>query len=1363
MVVARPEASAGIDVRAEVGAVLGISADALDPDDDLIAQGVDSIRMMRLAGQWRKRGCDIDFARLSADPTIRSWTTLLLGEQNSDDAVPPGVSDARRESEPATAELDVAFPLAPMQHAYWIGRSNSHALGGVAAHLYIEFDGREVDPQRFRSAVAALVQRHPMLRVRVLPDGTQLVGAAHPEAIAVHDLREVSPDVVTTILEGRRERGTHRSLPIEDGAVIRAELTLLPDGTGRVHLDVDMIAADAMSYRVLVDDLARIYRGENLSELGVTFPALSARRVGRAPRESDIAWWAERIPELPGPPELPLDDAAARGDVAPTTVRLHHAIDAADRARLEEHSRRRGVTPASAVAAVFAEAVGAYSSTPRFLLTVPMFDRDPGHPDVDKVVGDFTSSIIVDVDLGEVRTLAERANDLRAAMHGAAAHGSFGGLDVLRELSRQRGEPVVSPVVFTSALGLGELFTPTVTEVLGQPSWIVSQGPQVLLDAQVTEVSGGLLLNWDVRASDLDLDTARAMFAYYVRLLDLLIAGEWERPAPDPVPDDIRAQRLSVERPLTPSDLFDGTLHGRFHAAARERRDAPAVIDAGRTWTHGELAEEAARVAGALRTLGVRSGDTVIVDFPKGGDQIVAALGVLTAGAAYVPISPNQPTARRERIVSVATPAAVLTDNAGAWTGSPVPVLDIADARTASPVEPTTVSTDALAYVLFTSGSTGLPKGVEVPHRAAVATLTDLVRRYELGPADRSLLVSSLEFDLSVFDIFGLLAVGGAVVVPGDDERTRVDDWARLLREHSVTVLNCVPSILGMILDIAPLPPTLRVVVMGGDKVAVSLLDRVIAQLPDCRVAGLGGTTETAIHSTVCEAADVPAGATFVPYGIPLDGVRCRVVDAVGRDRPDLVPGELWIGGSGVAHGYRGDAERTADRFVELDGVRWYRTGDIVRYLPGGFLDFLGRADHLVKIRGYRVELGEVEAGLVGLDTVDAAVVWSDGRELFAVVVAAGATGAHIRDALATVLPPHMIPRSITVVEELPLTSNGKYDRKKIRDLVVSDTATASVAPRTGLESALVIVLEHILSSRPLGVTDDFIALGGDSVLATTFIASARRWLDAPGLTVADVFSRRTIAGLADRLVELEGDRAELVASVFLDVVGLSDDQIRTELDAGTQVHDRPRSSVLPSYELRSRPIDIERDVPTVHGWLTHPKAEYWGMLNSTRAEVEKLIRDSAGGDGEPHVGMRIGYFEGRPEFLFELYNPLRSDLARPGTGYSHEAGDIGMHLLVASSERSLPGFTANVMLHIMRTAFLEFGAARVVVEPDVRNLDVQRLNAAVGFEVDGDYPVADKMARLSYCTRADFLRVTDDGRSLANADQLIPLDKAAL
>lgn len=1352
MVVTRPEASADVDVRAEVGSALGISPELLESDTDLVGQGLDSLRMMRLAGQWRKRGYDVDFARLTAAPTIRAWTALLTAPA----AAPAHDELSRAWSEDSSADLETAFPLAPMQHAYWIGRSDSHALGGVAAHLYIEFDGRRIDPQRFRSAVDTLLRRHPMLRVRILPDGKQLIGPAHPEAVAVHDLRQEPADRAASILELHRRHGTHRALPIEDGAVLRAELSLLPSGTGRVHLDVDMVAADAMSYRVLVDDLARIYRGEELPELAVTFPALSSRRTRRPAREADIAWWRERIPNLPGAPELPMNEAALRAQAEPATVRLHHAIDAAARKRLEEHAHRRGVTPAAAVAAVFAEAVGTHSRNPHFLLTVPLFDRDPVHPDVDRVVGDFTSSLIVEVDLREPQTLAERAVGMRKALHDAAAHGTFGGLDVLRELSRERGEPVVSPIVFTSALGLGELFSEAVTEVLGEPSWIVSQGPQVLLDAQVTEIAGGLLLNWDVRASDLETGTPQAMFDYYVRLLDLLIAGDWDRPAPDPVPAEVRAQRQSVERPLPATDFSDGTLHGRFLAAARQRGEAPAVIGERRTWSHAELADEAGRVAGALQAGGVRPGDTVIVDLPKGGEQIVAALGVLTAGAAYVPVSPAQPQNRRDRIAALAAPAAILTDRPRRWTDAPNRVLDIAAARTAPPIAPVAVDTGAPAYVLFTSGSTGLPKGVEVPHGAAVAALTDLAHRYELGPPDRSLMVSSLEFDLSVFDVFGLLAVGGSVVVPGDDESTRADTWARMMREHSVTVLNCVPSILGMILDLTALPAGLRVVLMGGDKVDVSLLHRVTAQLPACRIAGLGGTTETAIHSTICEAPDVPAGAAFVPYGVPLGGVRCRAVDAVGRDRPDFVPGELWIGGAGVATGYRGDPERTADRFVLRDGIRWYRTGDMVRYLPGGFLDFLGRADDLVKIRGYRIELGEVEAGLLSVDAVTGAVAWSDGRELRAAVSSGTAvTDEQIRELLAEVLPPQMIPRSVSVVGELPLTANGKYDRKKVRELIAPEDRTESVAPRTPLESALAVVLGQILSTRPLGVTDDFVALGGDSVQATAYVARVREWLDAPNLTVADIFLRRTIAGLADRLVELEGARTTQVAEIFLEVMRLTDEEIAAEVTTAAEPAAPSR------YPLHSAPMSIDRDTDIVHRWLTHPKAGYWDMLNSTPADVAELIRESAGPEGSPY-GLRIGYLDGEPQFLFELYDPASSDLAAPGTGYSPEPGDIGMHLLVASSERRLPGFTAEVMLHIMRIAFFEAGARRVVVEPDIRNAEVQRLNAAVGFVVAGDYPVAGKVARLSYCTRADFVRVTDGGRMVAAADQLQIPEKVA-
>ncbi|MET4166043.1 MULTISPECIES: amino acid adenylation domain-containing protein [Gordonia] len=1132
------------DIRAEVGTALGVSPESLDPDQDLIAQGLDSLRMMRLAGTWRKRGIDIDFARLAAQPTITAWAALLGGA-----SAPIADDDS---SSPVSEATTGPFPLAPMQHAYWIGRSDSHAFGNVAAHLYIEFDGSDVDPERFAAAMSALMERHPMLRVRVLPDGTQEIGPAHPEAIAVHDLRSHSAEMVEQILAAKRADGTHRTLPVDEGAVIRAELSLLPANSARVHLDVDMIAADAMSYRVLVDDFARLYRGETLPELGVTFATITADRTSREILDDDVTWWRDRIPTLPGPPELPLDERAARGEVEPHSVRLHHSVSASDWKRLEEHAHRRGVTPAAAVAAVFAEAVGTHSATPRFLITVPLFDRPQAHPDVERVVGDFTSSILVGVDLSAPATLAERARSMRSSMHEAAAHGSMSGLDVLRELSRHRGEPVVSPIVFTSALGLGDLFSQQATDVLGDPSWIVSQGPQVLLDAQVTEVAGGLLLNWDVRASDLPLSTARSMFDHYVRLLGLLVDGEWDAPAPSPISAEVRAQRLSVESPLPVTDTFDGTLHGTFFARAAEHDDAPAVVSDARTWTHAELAEEARRVAGALVAAGVASGDTVVVHLPKGGDQIVAALGVLAAGAAYVPIAPTQPRARRERIRDVATPAAVLTTDPAAWESTAGTVLTLDDARLAEPTEPIAVTTGDLAYVLFTSGSTGLPKGVQVPHRAAVATITDLVDRYAIGAGDRSLQVSSLEFDLSVFDIFGLLAVGGAVVVPGDDEQTKVDDWVRLLGEQSVSVLNCVPSILGMLLDLAPLPSSLRMIIMGGDKVDVSLLDRVAAQLPDCRVAGLGGTTETAIHSTICEADAVPAGMAFVPYGIPLRGVRCRVVDDAGRDRPDLVPGELWIGGAGVADGYRGDPERTADRFVEHEGQRWYRTGDLARYLPGGFLDFLGRADHMVKIRGYRVELGEVEAGLLGLNGVGSAVAWSDGRDLrAAVVLTAGATDddAGLRARLTETLPPHMVPRSVAVLDRFPLTPNGKHDRKAIAaGTDTDDDPLEAVTPRGPVEEALAVIFGEVLPAPPASVTEDFISLGGDSVQATRVVALVRQWLDAPGLSVADIFTQRTIAGLAGRLTELGGERASFVAQTFLDVIHLTDEQVEAEI-----------------------------------------------------------------------------------------------------------------------------------------------------------------------------------------------------------------------
>ncbi|MFE7421778.1 amino acid adenylation domain-containing protein [Rhodococcus sp. NPDC057529] len=1137
------------DIRELVSRQLGIPAERIEPGADLIGLGLDSIRMMKLAGGWRKRGFDVNFAELAANPSVEQWRELLGRRAPRD---PPTRPDG---SAPTAA--GEAFPLAPMQHAYWVGRADGQELGGVAAHLYVEFDGPDLDPVALAGAVDALVAQHPMLRAQFLPDGTQRILAAPGRPVfTVVDLRDRGD--TSARLGELRDTKTHQRLAVEDGQVLDVTLTRLPGGRARLHLDVDMLAADAMSYRILVDDLARLYGVGAPAATNYSFRQYLEKSVAHSvqERDRDRDWWRSRLADLPAAPVLPVVPDAERVDPC-HTVRYHRRLDAPAKSRLLAESRRRGITPAMALASVFAEVIGGWSTEPRFLLNLPLFHREDTHPDVDRLVGDFTSSVLLEVDLRDTASVAERAEALQRAMHAAGAHDAYSGLDVLRDLGRFRGEPVLAPVVYTSALNLGELFSETATDTFGEPVWIISQGPQVLLDAQVTEVRGGLLLNWDVRASAFRPGVIDAMFARYTAAVDRLAdSASWTARAAPGLPADQRETRTRVN--ATAVDRPRTTLHEGFFGHAALAPDHPAVLwGVDGRWTYGELADRALRVAGALADAGVAAGDAVAVHLPQGPQQIVAVLGVLAAGGVYVPIGFHQPDARRARILDTSGVVAAITTDPAIFDGTGVAALAVDAAATHPAPRPTAARPDPEepAYVLFTSGSTGTPKGVEVPHRAAMNTIADLNARFDIGAKDRSLAVSALEFDLSVYDIFGPLSAGGAVVAVDDEARQSPDGWVDAVRRHRVTVLNCVPSILDMVLSAGgdALAGSLRVVIVGGDVVGVDLPRRVAAHLPGCRFAGLGGTTETAIHSTICEVVEPPDSWRSVPYGTPLGNVQCRVVNTAGLDCPDWVTGELWIGGHGVARGYRGDPERTADRFVDVGGQRWYRTGDLARYRPDGTLDFLGRADHQVQIRGYRIELGEVEAALRALPSVHRAVaaVVGTATPKLAAAVTVSTPAADLAGQLADLLPAHMIPERIVSLEAFPLTPNGKLDRRAVHAVLDDGVAApAFVAPRTSLEAALADLVGTVLGRREVGAGDDFFALGGDSVLATRTIARIRDWLEAPHATVADLFAARTVAALAHRLDTNDPvpGRLEQVAEVYLEVAGMDDDEIAADV-----------------------------------------------------------------------------------------------------------------------------------------------------------------------------------------------------------------------
>ncbi|QZY44463.1 non-ribosomal peptide synthetase [Mycolicibacterium austroafricanum] len=1140
-----------MSVRDEVAELLGVSPAELDPQADLIASGLDSIRMMTLSGRWRRQGVDVGFAALAANPTVAAWTELVSGR----DA--PPAADPAPDATTGPGEGDT-FPLAPIQHAMWIGRNEDQQLGGVAAHLYVEFDGAGVDPDRLRDAAAKLAARHRMLRVEILPDGTQRIGD-RGLPVTVYDLRDLDLLAAAERLEGIRDEKSHQMM---HGEVLQISLSLLADGRTRLHVDMDMQAADAVSYRNFMADLADFYSGVTLPELGYTYREYRAALTSTTVEsDEDRRWWAERVPGLPEGPALPLVPRSEQAD--PKRARRRwHIFDVATRDALFAAAHRRGITPAMAVAASYAGTLARWSTNRRFLLNLPMFGREQFHPDVDKLVGDFTSSLMLDVDLSGADTPMARCRVLQETLHTTAQHSSYSGLSVLRDLTRHHGTPTLAPVVYTSALGLGDLFAGKVTEHFGRPVWTISQGPQVLLDAQATPVAEGLMINWDTREDAFRPGVADAMFAYHLAELERLATDEsaWDAADPSAVTAQQQAAR-DVVNAVTRTPSGD-VLHAGFFRNAEAYPDAPAVWCRDGDLTYGELREQVLAVAAALHVAGVRRADTVAVMGPKNFEQIVALLAISAIGAAYVPVGVDHPAERAARMLANGAVRMALV--CGDRPPTTLPALTVAEAlrvgRRETEFTLPAVDPADLAYILFTSGSTGEPKGVEMSHDAAMNTVEFINAHFDIGPADRCLALSTLECDLSVLDVFGMLGAGGSIVVVDEEHRRDPDVWARLVERHGVTVLHFMPGWLEMLAEVDGDLSSLRVVPTGGDWVRPEMVRALRKRAPHMRFAGLGGATETATHNTICEVEDIPAEWTSVPLGVPLPNNTCRVVGPDGRDCPDWVPGELWVGGRGVARGYCARPDLTAERFVEYDGRTWYRTGDLVRYRPGGVIEFVGRADHRIKISGYRVELGEVESALrriPGVDSAVAAVVAADGgRDVLAALISGVADPQKVTTAMAEVVPPHMIPQIIVAADHIPYTLGGKIDRAAVTRMLADadlQCGTGYRAPATPLESALCDIIGTVLGRAAVGADDDFFASGGDSVLATQVVARVRTWLDTPAVAVADIFATRTAAALAARLSagEPEGTRLAEVAELYLQVAGMDGAEVVSALESG--------------------------------------------------------------------------------------------------------------------------------------------------------------------------------------------------------------------
>jgi epothilone synthetase B len=945
---------------------------------------------------------------------------------------------------PKPEDLHKPFPLNDIQQAYWVGRTGGVELGNITTHAYMEFDGTGIDTERLTLALQKLIARQHMLRVIILSTGEQqILDDVPPYEIEILDLSDQAAEEVTASLQAIRDEMSHQVLALDHWPLFDIRVTRLSGGRTRTHFSIDLIITDFGSLHLFMKEWGHFYNHPDvpLPPLEISFRdfILSEQEIQQTELyHRSEQYWLDRLDTLPLRPQLPLATNPATIE-KPRFTRRRFVLDEEKWRRLKERARQAELTPSGLLLAAFGEVLAFWSQSPQFVINLTQYNRLPLHPQVHHIIGNSISVVLLAVDNSSDDRFLERAQRVQRQLWQDLNHSYMSGVRVLRELAHKYGhtQSAIMPVVFTSILGLEALGRVVKYSDFGQMVYTISQTPQVWLDHQVVEQEGSLTTSWDAVEDLFPEGLLDDMFDAYRQLLDELSASDTAWHAAETV--RLPSRQLSIRESVNNTDApqHEGMLHTVFVEKAHTTPNQPAVISPTRTISYGELFETSNRLGRWLRNSGSLPGQPVAVVMEKGWEQVVAVIGILASGAPYMPIDVEVPASRLRFLLERGEVRLALTqshlDARLAWPNGvqrlSVDTCDLS-AFDPGPIEPTQ-SPDDLAYLLFTSGSTGDPKGVMLDHRGPLNTVGFCNQLFRVGAQDRALALSALNFDLSVYDLFGMLAAGGALVMPDPGRLKDPAHWADLMNEHQVTVWNSVPTLMRMMVEYLAsepkrIPAGLRLVVMSGDWIPVDLPARIRGLWKDVQIISAGGPTETSIwnvHYPVDVEAVHPSWAS-IPYGRPIVNNRYHVLDERLRHRPEWVPGELVAEGVGLARGYWRDPETTSAKFITDPTTRrrLYKTGDLGRYLPDGNLEILGRVDFQVKIDGHRIELGEIEAALRSHPSVREAVVSTvgearDRRHLVAYVVPTShdAASGKKQDVLTT----HSFPRSTVTLPGL--------------------------------------------------------------------------------------------------------------------------------------------------------------------------------------------------------------------------------------------------------------------------------------------------------------------------------------------------------
>ncbi|WP_299316046.1 amino acid adenylation domain-containing protein, partial [uncultured Aquimarina sp.] len=1007
------------------------------------------------------------------------------------------------------------FELTNVQQAYLYGRLNTVELGNISTHIYTELHFCYFDINKFEIALNRLILRHGSLRTifnnekQSILEEVPYYKILNSGVVGQNGLKAIRNCLSIKVYNPNQ-------WPLFDFQVSKFNKDII------LHISFDGLIMDGNSLMIFFRELSRLYNSNDvnqvvLPELKINFKDYILKYLQA--RSSQIfieskQYWLRKSEEYDFDIQLPM--RLSSGDVIkPKFARLTRKIPQTIWQLIEDKAKEYNLGITSVILYAYGCVLSKWSGKLKLCVNLTLFNRLPLHEQINDILGDFTALELFNFKLEGKINIYSGIHKIHSELWNDIQYNLYDGIDFQRLIRKKQEIPqnrALSPIVLTSMLG-NKPFDISLNGYIG-PGYSITQTSQVFLDNKAYQTEEGFVAEWDYVEQLFAPEIIRQMHSDYCYLIEYLAKADWKNDLPQIPLSNRDISVIEGANNYRQKEVTE-TLVDMFLLRLIKSPDIIAVVDSKGNYTYKQLGEYSYRIAGFISDIRLTKTNQLIgVLSNKGYEQIISVLGIMRSGNPYLPLHVDWPIGRLDEILEEGGVDTILVSNSqfndlikNCEIKSKYRWLIIEEILNYEPKvlkdQLPKVNIKDIAYVIYTSGSTGKPKGVTISHKGAVNTIKAINRKFRINEKDKILALSELSFDLSVYDIFGLLATGGSVIFPDQEKVKEPRHWFELIKKYDITLWNTVPQLMQLLVDYAndidQKIDSLRVVLMSGDWIPIKLPYQIKTLSKDSIIMSLGGATEGSIWSIWYEIINIDPSWHSIPYGRAMPNQKMYILNEHEEHCSIGITGNIYIGGDGVAINYWNDQVRTKESFIKHNELgKLYKTGDLGKWNIAGYIEFEGRKDNQVKLNGYRVELEEISSKLVTIDEIDKSLVIIWNNRLIAYLVLIGTEmGSHfkielqaeqfsldnyINTHLKEYLPTYMIPSSYIILDEIPLTKNGKVDYKNLpKPEIIEDDY---VAPVTKMEKLICKIWQDVLELDRVGIKDDFFRAGGDSIAA---------------------------------------------------------------------------------------------------------------------------------------------------------------------------------------------------------------------------------------------------------------------------------------